>query len=466
MPRITRKRQKIFAKTASNIGQVGSAAANAQVLSADLDVLQALPAFENGLSSVTLGATKRPPLEEVNALDYIATTQLAYLFQEGMPEWDANTEYFLNSFVKQVGTPSVYESIVNSNIGNPISDTTKWRFAYNLDGSQKIGSTLTISAGAITGITSDVHAVTTAPIVNTLTNLINITGTFRNGQELTIKTLSATDSIQLVNTGNIRTSNGLPLRLTNIASYATLSYNGSTWDVINSEDSDKISGINSALPGVTATITANAISIAAPHIEITNAGTLQFINFSTSVFPVGAQNNYIVILKIANAANPVTITTGAGAGRINLTTVGSLKLDRVDQVALFKYHLSTNEWHYIGGNTGNTGYIGAANTAKMYGLLSGNSTTVTSALGITMNHTNNSGIYDVVFDTPTPNTGYIVQVTILGAASNAVGTMKSWKVADNRTVNGFSIHTYNPATSTVNATIADVSGLYVVIYYP
>ncbi len=133
MAKITRKTQKILAGSASNNGQFGSAAFGTKILSNDLDVLQALPAYDNGWIDAVVGTKKFPALEEFQAMDYIATRQLAYLFQEGMAEYDVGTTYYQNSIIKKAGTVQLYKSLTNDNIGNPLTDAVNWKFLIDLD---------------------------------------------------------------------------------------------------------------------------------------------------------------------------------------------------------------------------------------------------------------------------------------------------------------------------------------------
>ncbi len=144
MSRISRWTQKIFALGAANNGQFGSAQVGTKILSNDLSVLQTLSAFNSGWLSAVLGSSKFPPLEEFQALSYIETTQLAYLFQEGIPAYDAGTTYYTNSIVKEAGTYNIYGSVTNANIGNPLSDPTNWTLLINL-------------ASAAAGIPASVH---------------------------------------------------------------------------------------------------------------------------------------------------------------------------------------------------------------------------------------------------------------------------------------------------------------------
>lgn len=129
MPRITRKQQKVFAVNATNNGVFGSLQANDPVHSQDPDVIQARTAYSNGWNDATYSAEKLPPLEEFQALQYLFSRQLAYIMQDGIPEWDTNTTYYKGALVKAIqsdGSFILYASLVDNNQGNLVTDTTKW----------------------------------------------------------------------------------------------------------------------------------------------------------------------------------------------------------------------------------------------------------------------------------------------------------------------------------------------------
>lgn len=136
MPALTRKLQKIFANSVSNSGQFGSGVAGTKITSTDLDVLQALAAFLNGLEAGVLDIDGEitPILEEIQGLHYIATRQLAYIFERGIPEYEVGTNYFVKSIVVDPGTYDLYGSLINDNIGNVLTDNTKWEFLGSLQG--------------------------------------------------------------------------------------------------------------------------------------------------------------------------------------------------------------------------------------------------------------------------------------------------------------------------------------------
>jgi hypothetical protein len=149
MARVTRKTQKIFALGAANNGQFGSAVAGTYVLSTDPAVLQNLAAWNSGWLSATVGAKFFPTLEEMQGIQYVQTYQLAYMFQEGIPEYDSGTTYYTNSVVKKAGTYQLYGSITNGNIGNALTDAANWVFLSDL--SAPFPGTLLIAQATDTG---------------------------------------------------------------------------------------------------------------------------------------------------------------------------------------------------------------------------------------------------------------------------------------------------------------------------
>ena len=129
MPRITRKQQKVFAESASNNGVFGSLQANDPAYSQDPDVIQSRTAYANGWNDATYSAEKLPPLEEFQSLQYLFSRQIAYLMQEGIPEWNTSTTYYKGALVKALqsdGSFILYASLVDNNTGNLVTDTTKW----------------------------------------------------------------------------------------------------------------------------------------------------------------------------------------------------------------------------------------------------------------------------------------------------------------------------------------------------
>lgn len=135
MAKISSFVQKIFGKDAANIGQVGSAAAGTKVLTTNPTTIQALTAFTNGISDVTLSSKRIIPQEELMALHYLHSMANAYQQQEGIQEYNSGVTYFQKSIVKKAGTYKLYGSLVDDNVGNALTDGTKWVLLLDLSSS-------------------------------------------------------------------------------------------------------------------------------------------------------------------------------------------------------------------------------------------------------------------------------------------------------------------------------------------
>ena len=90
MAKLTRKKQRIFAgdvPAASNVAQFGSFKAGVPAYSSDPDTIQSLMAFGQGWSGAVNTSTA-PALQDMNALQYLFSRQLAYVLQAGISEYD------------------------------------------------------------------------------------------------------------------------------------------------------------------------------------------------------------------------------------------------------------------------------------------------------------------------------------------------------------------------------------------
>ena len=130
MATLSRVTAKLFGGNAplGEIGQFGSAKAGSPLNTQDVATIQALPAYANGWGSAIMTSRNFPPIEEVTGVLKTLSYQNCYTLQEGVPVYDINTNYSATSIVKVVnGTNlSFYVSLVDDNIGNPLSDSTKW----------------------------------------------------------------------------------------------------------------------------------------------------------------------------------------------------------------------------------------------------------------------------------------------------------------------------------------------------
>ena len=130
MVALTRVTQKIFASDPQGVeqlAQIGSLAAGAPAFTNDdAELMQDLPNFLEGWFSLVLGENS-PAIEDRNSLDYLITRQLAYIFEKGVPEWIATTNYFIGSIVQVAG--DTYVSLTNDNLNHPVTNETYWRDA-------------------------------------------------------------------------------------------------------------------------------------------------------------------------------------------------------------------------------------------------------------------------------------------------------------------------------------------------
>ena len=132
MARLPRVTQQIFAGSATNNGQFGSAQAATFNLTNVLATIMALPAWGEGWLAATIGGSKFPPLEEFQALEYVHSSQIAYVLQQGIPEYDAGTTYFMNNMCAKAGTFQIYGSVADNNTGNALTNPTYWQFLADL----------------------------------------------------------------------------------------------------------------------------------------------------------------------------------------------------------------------------------------------------------------------------------------------------------------------------------------------
>jgi hypothetical protein len=127
MPKLSRKTHRVFAGEApvqGNIAQFGSEAAGTPNFTGDPEQIQALAAWGAGWGGAVV-RNKVPPMQDMNALQYAFSYQLAYLLQMGVPEWNEDQEYYRNSFCQSGGL--LYVSKLDGNVRRAVTDTNYWR---------------------------------------------------------------------------------------------------------------------------------------------------------------------------------------------------------------------------------------------------------------------------------------------------------------------------------------------------
>lgn len=130
MAKITRATQKIFGGNAaeSAFTVFGTAKTDNPDHQKDVEKLQDSEAYGDGWSAA-VDSDVAPYMEDTNGFMYVVTSQLAYILQQGAAiEYDEETTYYTGSIVvAEDGSGTWYKSIVDDNLGNPLSNSTKWQ---------------------------------------------------------------------------------------------------------------------------------------------------------------------------------------------------------------------------------------------------------------------------------------------------------------------------------------------------
>lgn len=114
--------------TTGEFGEFGSLQTGSKITTKDPAAIQSLSNFLVGWLAAVVTVGDQPQvvaLEDLNGLFLVAFHQIGYILQQGMPEYDATTEYFQNSFCQVSG--AIYKSLTDNNIGNtPSSSPSNW----------------------------------------------------------------------------------------------------------------------------------------------------------------------------------------------------------------------------------------------------------------------------------------------------------------------------------------------------
>lgn len=134
MSKVERVLQKIFGDIAASgeFGVIGSKASGSPVTTKDLETIQQDPKYLEGLFSITSdqGTSRLPYTEDINSLFYLITSQLKYIYQDGVPEWIVSEDYYSNESVVKLGGViyiSTFGTEITPNVGNsPEINGDKW----------------------------------------------------------------------------------------------------------------------------------------------------------------------------------------------------------------------------------------------------------------------------------------------------------------------------------------------------
>lgn len=194
----------------AKFGQFGSLVAGAPINTKDIATIQALTAWINGLQDALYGANKAPLMEDFNSLLYVAFWQIFYMLQEGIPEWDAGTTYFIGAIVRAPGTQQVYQSLIDNNLNIALPsavDNASWQYTLSVSTSKLIGLVLDaqisgMSASKLIGNVLDAQL--TSPTTSKLSGLV----LDAQINSLSASKLTGTLPAASVSTGTLNTATG------------------------------------------------------------------------------------------------------------------------------------------------------------------------------------------------------------------------------------------------------------------
>lgn len=156
MSKLTRQTMLWFGSTSdsSSVGVFGSLQAGSPTYSKVIATIQGLPAWGSGWKAEVI-ASERPALQDFNAVDYVFSYGINYLYQMGIPEWDSGTVYYQYSYCQISGV--IYYSLQNNNVGqNPVTASSYWTAGFvglsfvDLVNPQTVGGVKTFTSFPVT----------------------------------------------------------------------------------------------------------------------------------------------------------------------------------------------------------------------------------------------------------------------------------------------------------------------------
>ena len=127
---VPRKTAKIFASDAAtnDVTEFGSTLAGDPTPVTDIADIQN-EAYETGWRDAVISDLNYPLMGDMNAVQKVASQQIAYVLQHGVPEYDANTEYNTYDIVNNQGV--LYISIQDVNKNHQLSDGNWWSVYFD-----------------------------------------------------------------------------------------------------------------------------------------------------------------------------------------------------------------------------------------------------------------------------------------------------------------------------------------------
>lgn len=131
MSRLSRITQLIFGSTATTnqLKVFGSLAASAPTNATNIGTgtggVQNLSNYLAGWYAAVIGSAS-PTIQDMNSLFWMITSQLAYILQSGVPEWDSATTYYGGNIATD-DAGNLYFSLIDNNLNNALTDVSAWQ---------------------------------------------------------------------------------------------------------------------------------------------------------------------------------------------------------------------------------------------------------------------------------------------------------------------------------------------------
>lgn len=190
MSKLTRQTLPQFGATVNAGSEIGQFGAYATLQYGNtISLLVSGTAWSRGWFAETI-ATNRPFIQDMNAIDFVYGYMLCYILQQGIPEYDAGTTYYVGSICCVSGIP--YVSLTNTNLGNtPSSSSANWSVCFAQNQGANVASAATMTLGndgnsfLITG-TTGITSITIKPAGAIVRLIFQSSLTITNGGNLTL----------------------------------------------------------------------------------------------------------------------------------------------------------------------------------------------------------------------------------------------------------------------------------------
>lgn len=144
--------------TPNPIGQYASGGGITPTLDPELLLAEANGGITKMTQEVSTGNYLLPPGSEFAALQYSGGYYIKMILENGIPEYNSNQTYYINSFVRGISGTKLYRSKINDNVGQLLTNTASWEeleLLYLRSASTTQQGTVQMGAGSTTNIVID-----------------------------------------------------------------------------------------------------------------------------------------------------------------------------------------------------------------------------------------------------------------------------------------------------------------------